>query len=43
MQTSQIATLEDQLRSLCLSLNIDYLGELDVVDDMSNGGARPIS
>lgn len=40
MQTNQIATLEDQLRSLCLSLNVDYLSELTVVDDMSSGVPR---
>lgn len=41
MQTSQISNLEEQLRSLCLSLNVDYLNELAVVDDLTCGSNNP--
>lgn len=41
MQTSQIANLEDQLRSLCISLRLDFMEELTFVDDIVIGKFRP--
>jgi hypothetical protein len=43
MQNSQILTLEDQLRSMCLSLHVDFTEEMKVVDDIMSSGFRPTS